>query len=29
MKSGIAFWNILKKDIKTYYIKPPNIGGEA
>ena len=25
MKSGIAFWNILKKDIKTYYIKPPNI----
>ena len=25
MKSWIAFWNILKKDIKTYYLKPPNI----
>jgi ABC-2 type transport system permease protein len=21
----IAFWNILRKDIKTYYLKPPNI----
>ncbi len=25
MKSLIAFWNILKKDVKTYYLKPPNI----
>jgi ABC-2 type transport system permease protein len=25
MKSWIAFWNILKKDVKTYYLKPPNI----
>ena len=25
MKSWIACWNILKKDIKTYYLKPPNI----
>ena len=25
MKSLIAFWNILLKDIKTYYLKPPNI----
>ncbi len=25
MKSRIAFWNILKKDIKNYYLKPPNI----
>lgn len=25
MKNGIAFWNILKKDIKNYYLKPPNI----
>lgn len=25
MKEWIAFWNILKKDIKTYYLKPPNI----
>ena len=25
MKSLIAFWNILKKDIKNYYLKPPNI----
>ncbi|MFA5675944.1 MAG: ABC transporter permease [Christensenellales bacterium] len=25
MKTGIAFWNIIKKDIKNYYIKPPNI----
>lgn len=25
MKSWIAFWNILKKDAKTYYLKPPNI----
>ena len=25
MTSRIAFWNILKKDIKNYYLKPPNI----
>jgi len=25
MKSTIAFWNILLKDIKNYYLKPPNI----
>ncbi len=25
MKSWIAFWNILVKDMKTYYLKPPNI----
>lgn len=25
MRSRIAFWNILKKDIKNYYLKPPNI----
>lgn len=25
MKSWIAFWSILRKDIKTYYLKPPNI----
>ncbi len=25
MKNGIAFWNIMKKDMRTYYIKPPNI----
>lgn len=25
MKSWIAYWNILKKDTKTYYLKPPNI----
>ncbi len=25
MKSQIAFWNILKKDIQNYYLKPPNI----
>ncbi len=25
MKSWIACWNILKKDIKNYYLKPPNI----
>ena len=25
MKTFIAFWNILKKDINTYYLKPPNI----
>lgn len=25
MKSGVAFWNILVKDMKTYYLKPPNI----
>jgi ABC-2 type transport system permease protein len=25
MKPWIAFWNILAKDMKTYYLKPPNI----
>jgi ABC-2 type transport system permease protein len=25
MKSYIAFWNILLKDMKNYYLKPPNI----
>ncbi len=25
MKSWIAFWSILKKDIENYYLKPPNI----
>ena len=25
MKTSIAFWNILKKDINNYYLKPPNI----
>lgn len=25
MKTGIAFWNILKKDMQNYYLKPPNI----
>ena len=25
MKTWIAFWNILKKDMRTYYLKPPNI----
>ena len=25
MNFWIAFWNILKKDIKNYYLKPPNI----
>ena len=25
MQSLIAFWNILKKDINNYYLKPPNI----
>lgn len=25
MKSWIAFWNILVKDFRTYYLKPPNI----
>lgn len=25
MKKWIAFFNILKKDIQTYYLKPPNI----
>ncbi len=25
MKTWIAFWSILKKDIKNYYLKPPNI----
>jgi len=25
MKRWIAFWNILVKDFRTYYLKPPNI----
>lgn len=25
MKAWIAFWNILLKDLKNYYLKPPNI----
>jgi ABC-2 type transport system permease protein len=25
MKWGTAFWNILRKDLRTYYLKPPNI----
>ncbi|MFW5685874.1 MAG: ABC transporter permease [Spirochaetota bacterium] len=25
MKSWIAFWSILVKDMKTYYLKPPNV----
>ncbi|MBN1356428.1 ABC transporter permease [bacterium] len=25
MRSWIAFWNILLKDMRTYYLKPPNI----
>ncbi len=25
MNSWIAFWNILAKDMRTYYLKPPNI----
>jgi len=25
METFIAFWNILKKDIRNYYLKPPNI----
>jgi ABC-2 type transport system permease protein len=25
MKAWIAFWNILLKDIRSYYLKPPNI----
>ncbi|MDQ2087631.1 ABC transporter permease [Herbivorax sp. ANBcel31] len=25
MKNTTAFWNILKKDMKNYYLKPPNI----
>ncbi|MBN2383940.1 ABC transporter permease [bacterium] len=25
MKRWIAFWNILAKDMRTYYLKPPNI----
>jgi ABC-2 type transport system permease protein len=25
MKRWIAFWNILTKDMRTYYLKPPNI----
>ncbi|NPV81780.1 MAG: ABC transporter permease [Firmicutes bacterium] len=25
MKAWIAFWNILMKDMKAYYLKPPNI----
>jgi len=25
MKAWIAFWNILRKDMATYYLKPPNL----
>ncbi|MCE5276904.1 MAG: ABC transporter permease [Planctomycetaceae bacterium] len=25
MKAWIAFWNIMLKDLRTYYLKPPNI----
>lgn len=25
MKRWIAFWNILLKDLRTYYLKPPNV----
>jgi len=25
MKRWIAFWNILRKDMRAYYLKPPNI----
>jgi ABC-2 type transport system permease protein len=25
LKAGIAFWNILIKDMRTYYLKPPNV----
>jgi ABC-2 type transport system permease protein len=25
MKQGIAFWSIFHKDIRTYYLKPPNM----
>lgn len=25
MKAWIAFWNIMVKDMRTYYLKPPNI----
>ncbi len=25
MKAWIAFWNILVKDMRTYYLKPPNV----
>jgi len=25
MKKSMAFWNILMKDMKNYYLKPPNI----
>jgi ABC-2 type transport system permease protein len=25
MNSAVAFWSIFRKDLKTYYLKPPNI----
>ncbi len=25
MSAGVAFWGILRKDMRTYYLKPPNI----
>ena len=25
MKWWIAFWNILEKDMRAYYLKPPNV----
>lgn len=25
MRPGLAFWSILQKDMRNYYLKPPNI----
>ncbi|MFO7905303.1 MAG: hypothetical protein R6U98_21750 [Pirellulaceae bacterium] len=25
MKAWIAYWSILRKDMRTYYLKPPNL----
>ena len=25
MKAWVAYWNILRKDMRTYYLKPPNL----
>ena len=25
MKQWIAFWNTVLKDVRTYYLKPPNV----
>jgi len=27
MKKTLAYWSILVKDMKNYYLKPPNIVG--